>query len=77
MSSAALEGKIMPTGLKQTKPRGLNYANVRHVDAVTELKAGPLTRRLSSSVFCEREELQLVLTLTFSTLKIFYIHNNI
>lgn len=34
MSSAALDGKIMPTGLKQTKPLGLNYANVRHVDAV-------------------------------------------
>ena len=34
----------------------------------------PLKRRFRSSVFCGREELLLVLTLTFLTFKTFYIH---
>ena len=47
-------------------------ANLWHGDVmwchkVTELKAGPLTRRFRSRVFCGREELLLVLTLTSLT----------
>ena len=44
---------------------------------VTELKAGLLTRRFRSSVFCGRDELLSVLTLTFLTFKIFSMHKNL
>ena len=43
---------------------------------VTELKAGLWMRRFGSSVFCGREELLLVRTLTFLTFKIFYLPKN-
>lgn len=42
-----------------------------------ELNARSLARRFRSSVFCGREELSLVWTLTFLTFKTFYWHKNL
>ena len=56
-----------------------NYVNVGQSDVwwchkVTELKGGLLMWHFRSNVFCGRAELLLVRTLTFLTLKIFYMH---
>ena len=45
--------------------------------AAVEVKLRLLTRRFRSSVFCGREELLVVRTLTFLTFKIFYMHKNL
>ena len=55
-----------------------NHANVGHTGVVwchrvTELKAGPLTRRFRSSVLCGREELLL----TFLNFNTSYMQNNL
>ena len=62
------------------QPPGINWVNVWHGDVgwchkVTELKAGLLTRRFKSSVFCGRVE--VLLAQTFLTFKIFYMHKNL
>ena len=43
---------------------------------ITELKAGLLMRRFRSGVFCGKDELPLVRTLTFLTFKSSYMHKN-
>ena len=46
-------------------------------EEVLEFKAGRLTRCFRSSVFCGREELPLLQTFGFLTLKTFYMRENL
>ena len=67
---------------KSYKPQRTHYANVWHCDVdwchkVTELKARLPTRRFRGSVFCGREEIWLVWSLTFLTFKFFHLHKNV
>ena len=71
-----------PDSTTEQPRKAASYADVGHGDTVwchkvSELPGGLLARHFRSGVFCWREELLLVQTLTFLTFKTFHMHKSL